>query len=578
MKSLVGRRIILIMSLAITVTSILISALGLYLAEDVFSFLRGQELVPDLDVLGELSLKYMDGDLGSDIYEAILEGSENQNNYLVIDHEGKVIYRSMLFPVPAEKVVRDNQLNILKGRRVFKRIDMPFEKIIELVGIPVIKDEEVIGGVFVATALADLSEVRGKFLRSLFLAMFIVMIFVIIITNYALRQIIKPIRNVMKVALAMVEGDFDIRADESTIGEIGLVGKTLNTLSLALYRNVYQLYIEKSRLDHVLNSLEEGMLALDEHMRITHLNQVMIQMFNLPEGLNRSGGIDAVPVVADFMDGIRLVLDAGRSMDEKAVYGDRIYRILSESIEDEKGTRVGAVILVRDITEMENLENTRKNYVANVSHELRSPLTSVRGLIEPLMDGIVTDEKDRQRYYGIIYQESLRLSRLVDDIMELSRLQTSDVVIDRYETDLSPLLAMVYEKYRNIDDRIELAYDPTALPRVLTNEDRIEQILVILLDNAYKFTEAGGTITIGAEVSGDHVVVSVADNGIGIAKEDLPYIFDRFYKTDKSRTKKSTGLGLSIAKEIMELMGEKITCKSSIGKGSTFSFTIAKTV
>jgi signal transduction histidine kinase len=249
-------------------------------------------------------------------------------------------------------------------------------------------------------------------------------------------------------------------------------------------------------------------------------------------------------------------------------------RIVIASIEDEKNISVGAVVLFRDITEFEKLEMMRRDYVANVSHELRSPLTSIRGLIEPLMDSIVTDEEDIKRYYEIIYRESLRLSRLVDDIMELSRLQTNDSIIEKTAMDLNSVIEMVYERFKLLDVNINLIYNSVELPKVYSNYDRIEQVLVILLDNAYKFTPEGGKIEIITEVRKKDILISVKDTGIGITNEDLPFVFDRFYKSDKSRTKRGTGLGLSIAKEILSIMGEKIDVKSEHGVGSSFEFTV----
>ena len=267
-------------------------------------------------------------------------------------------------------------------------------------------------------------------------------------------------------------------------------------------------------------------------------------------------------------------IDGKYSIVKNCTKEDITMRIVISSIEDEKDEVVGAVVLFRDITELENLETMRRDYVANVSHELRSPLTSIRGLIEPLMDSIVTNEEDKKRYYKIIYQESLRLSRLVDDIMELSRLQTNEAVIEKTSVNLNSIIEMVYERYKLLDEDINLIYNPVFLPKVYTNYDRIEQVLVILIDNAYKFTPKGGKIEIRTEIRLNDILVTVRDTGVGITDKDLPLVFDRFYKSDKSRTQKGSGLGLSIAKEILNIMGEKIEVKSDLGVGSAFEFTV----
>ncbi len=169
----------------------------------------------------------------------------------------------------------------------------------------------------------------------------------------------------------------------------------------------------------------------------------------------------------------------------------------------------------------------------------------------------------------------MRLSRLVDDIMELSRLQ-SNQPIEKTSVDINSVVEMVHERYKLSNDHISLIYNPVILPKVYANYDRIEQILVILLDNAYKFTPEGGKIEIFTEERANDVIVSVRDSGIGIAEDELECIFDRFYKSDKSRSKKGSGLGLSIAREILSIMGEKINVRSIYGCGSTFEFTVHK--
>ncbi len=411
--------------------------------------------------------------------------------------------------------------------------------------------------------------------QTLFISIAIIIPFVAALSYLVLKRIIKPVKNAINVAISMSQGDFSVRADENLKDEIGLLGRTLNKMSIDLYRNVSQLFIEKNRLCQVLNGLDEGMMAVDENRRITHYNKVFLEMFSLKENEVKDRCIDDIGVLKEELNELSQAIECKYTIVKNCVCGDVIMRIAMSSIENEKNEVVGAVVLFRDITELEKLEKVRREYVANVSHELRSPLTSIRGLIEPLMDSIVTDEEDIKRYHKIIYQESMRLSRLVDDIMELSRLQ-SNQPIEKASVDLNSVIEMVYERYKLSNDSINLIYNPVVLPRVYTNYDRIEQILVILLDNAYKFTPEGGKIEIFTEEKSNDVLISVRDSGIGIAEDELGYIFDRFYKSDKSRSKKGSGLGLSIAKEILIIMGERINVISTYGCGSTFEFTVHK--
>jgi len=428
---------------------------------------------------------------------------------------------------------------------------------------------------FLEYLISDMIITEVSHFKALVISMIIVLPFIAVLCYIILVKIVKPIRNVIATGIAMIDGDFSVKADDTLEGEIGLLNRTLNRLAVEFYRNVSQLYIEKSRLQQVLESLEEGMIAVDENLNITHFNQVFLEMFDLEEENLIGTCVDEIPVLKYELNELSQAIEGKCSMLKNGVHEEIVMRIIISVIEDENKKSAGAVVLFRDVTEMEKLEKMRRDYVTNVSHELRSPLTSIRGLIEPLRDSIVSDEEDVKRYYNIIYQESMRLSRLVDDIMELSRLQTSEAVIKKSSVDLNDIIGMVYERYRLTDNEIELIYNPIPLPNVYTNYDRIEQILVILVDNAYKFTPKDGKIEITTDLREKDVIVKVKDTGEGIAKEDLKFLFDRFYKSDKSRTgRRGTGLGLSIAKEIIDIMDEEIKVESSKGKGSEFSFTV----
>ena len=235
-------------------------------------------------------------------------------------------------------------------------------------------------------------------------------------------------------------------------------------------------------------------------------------------------------------------------------------------------------ISINDFAEKsEKLEQTRRDYVANISHELRTPMASIRAMSETLRDGLLTDEEKRQRYYDHILRESMRMTRLVDDLLELSRLQSRSVALQVQRTNLLPVLdacAITFEQLA-LDSGVDFHFDrPNSLPDTVTNADRIQQILVILIDNAIKHTPDDGKVILSAVVKNDLVEISVEDTGEGISEDDLPYVFDRFYKSDKSHSGRGTGLGLSIAKEVLDVMGETIHVESKLGEGSAFTFTV----
>lgn len=389
---------------------------------------------------------------------------------------------------------------------------------------------------------------------------------------------VRPIVELRDVAVSVAGGNLDARANEHINGELGELGKALNNLSYQLSRNMYTLIVERNRLKHMIDGLSEGIVAIDNQGHVTHTNPALERLFqkqklalHLPDA--RLKWIPDKSVWDDF-DG---VIRTGTPMTRNLESRDMILRLTITPIVDEIGAIAGAVGLVSDITQMERLERTRRDYVSNVSHELRTPLTAMRALIEPLKEGMVTTEADRMRYYDIILREIMRLSRLINDQLELSRLQSGTLSIKKSRMRLDDLVYDVCDRYNAIAEEHGLALnvltDFSECPVVYANADRVEQMLIILLDNAIKYTEEG-SVSLSATWDDDRVVISVKDTGIGIEETDLPYVFDRFYKVDKAHSGKGSGLGLSIASELLKQMEEEIWVTSEKGHGTEFCFTI----
>lgn len=399
-----------------------------------------------------------------------------------------------------------------------------------------------------------------------------------LIIQRMLRPALEPIARLRDAAVAMADGHLDTRADEKVDGEMGQLGKALNHLSDQLSRNMYTLIVERNRLRNMLNGLSEGIVAIDADGRLTHTNPALGRL--IPRAKSgqhfpnpRMKTIPDETIWADF----DRVIATGETVTRNLESKDMILRMTVTPIRDELKAIAGAVGLFSDITQMERLEKTRRDYVSNVSHELRTPLTAMRALVEPLKDGMVTSEEDRQRYYDIILREILRLSRLINDQLELSRLQSGTLSIQKSRMSLDDLVYDVCDRYAAIAEehglKLNVNTDFTQCPTVYANADRLEQMLIILLDNAIKYTEKG-SVNVSARWDDEKVVISVNDTGIGIDEQDLPYVFDRFYKVDKAHSGKGSGLGLSIAKELLKRMGEDIRVTSEKGKGTQFSFTV----
>jgi len=236
----------------------------------------------------------------------------------------------------------------------------------------------------------------------------------------------------------------------------------------------------------------------------------------------------------------------------------------------------GALLTFQDLTGLRRLEGMRRDFIANISHELRTPLSSLKVIVETLNQGAIEDIMAAKAFLDKADKEVNRLTNLVQELSQLSQLESQEIVFKRNPVDMNKLLAEIVERFQPLAQRagaqIELQL-PLLLPQVIADEEKLEQVLAELVHNALKFAP-GGRITISARSGLDQVSVSVSDNGAGIASDDLLHIFQRFYKADKSRGEQGTGLGLTIAKHIIEAHGGKIWAESTLGQGSTFTFTL----
>jgi two-component system sensor histidine kinase ResE len=378
------------------------------------------------------------------------------------------------------------------------------------------------------------------------------------------------------IAIKMAHGNLTLKANESYKGEIGELGQSLNYLSSKLSETIADLKIEKNRLKQIIDGLSEGIIAIDSKHNITHINPAIYSIFNTSE---KKDNIEAVPV-KEFWEDFDIVLSKGYAIARNIPWNQVVLRVTICPLENEMNKIVGAVGLFQDITASERLEQTRREYVANVSHELRTPVSALRAFLETLIDGMITDEEVKKRYYNHMLHETLRLSRLINDLLTLSRLQTDSISMDNEEFAIGEIMANVAERYSVLAEEKEIKFSFVLPPEdliVMSNIDLVEQVLIILLDNAIKYTHSKGSVSLYAHLEGSSVKVSVADTGMGICPEDLSHIFERFYKSDKARTSQGTGLGLAIAYEIIQQLNEKIFVDSTSGKGSIFTFTLSMT-
>lgn len=441
-----------------------------------------------------------------------------------------------------------------------------------VVAVPITFMGDVIGAVFMAQSMTEIMDGMQALNNTLALSLLVVALLLLPVVLFFASRMAKPIANMRAVALTMAGGDLTARADDHSSDEYGELGRALNYLSSELGSTISSLEMERNRLQSLINGLSEGIIAVDAQGAVTLMNPAVYGLLSLSD---RTADVRAAApdVFAMFSEALR----SGNIVKKTIWQGDIALHISVSPLCLPGEEITGCVGIVSDVTSAERLEQTRRDYVANVSHELRTPLTAMRALMEPLRDGLVKTEEQRQQIYDVVLRETMRLSRLVNDMLELSRLQSGTASLQRSVFAPLPLLNIIHETYSAYaeDYQQTFIYDvPESLPDVTGNPDRTQQVLIALLDNAFKYTPEGGTVTLSAAVEGDVVRIRVRDTGVGISKEDLPHVFDRFYKVDKSHHGKGTGLGLAIAYEIMKHLGEEMSVTSELNQGSCFTFTL----
>jgi two-component system phosphate regulon sensor histidine kinase PhoR len=330
---------------------------------------------------------------------------------------------------------------------------------------------------------------------------------------------------------------------------------------------------ERAKLAAVLDTMTDGVLIADAEGRIQFANPASERLLENKNALGRS--VTEIVRHHQLVEAWRKCRATGEAQEETIELSAR-RQFLRLLVIPDKYTG-GSLLLVQDLTRLRRLETMRRDFVSNLSHELRTPLASLKALTETLNEGALEDPPAARRFLSRIETEVDALTQMVQELLELTRIESGQVALELQPVAPEELLQTTAERMRLQAERAGLALRlecPRGLPKVRADASRLEQVLVNLIHNAVKFTRPGGEVVLSAQAEGDFVRFAVRDSGVGIPEEDLPRIFERFYRVDRSRSGSGTGLGLSIARHIVEAHGGRIWAESLEGQGSTFYFTI----
>lgn len=471
---------------------------------------------------------------------------------------------------------------IMQGETVSTMQQFDFTQgVVIFAGAP-IKDDTgtVTSGVVLVKPVEEIKQLSRSIATMLVAVVGVSLLLAVLLATQQTRALVGPIQRLTRAARRMTDdNNYTARIAALPNDEIGDLGRAMNSMSARLSDSIRNLRKERDKLGLVISSIGEGLIAVDTEGRVVHYNPVFLELMELEaiDGLWEQVD-DNIIMLGDML---KACMDTGepRHLTWENHSGRALYAGAT-ALTDEGGGIIGAVCLLRDTSEAARMEQLRRDYVANISHELRTPLTGIRGMVEPLIDGIMDTEEERQDSYRVILRETIRLEKLVGEMLDMSRLQDGRVKVELEMLEVPGILEAAARGMRQIavDSGVELVVETDGTDLwCYGNEDRITQVLVILMDNALSFTPSGGRVTVYACDVGDRVAIGVRDTGCGIEPKDLPMIWERFYKADKSRMRTTgTGLGLSIAKLVVELMEGEISVDSVPGKGADFMFTLKK--
>lgn len=503
----------------------------------------------------------------------------------IINDKGAVLYDSDENPTDMENhATRPEVVNALSGvlNRDIRhsntlKVDMMY------VAVPININNEIVGVARVSVPLDDLKPIVIESIENLFIAISFSFVIALILSHIIIKNITRPLKETTSFAGQIAKGNYSDRLRMIRNDELGELANSLNHMARQLEYSFKALSQRNSELETVMSNIQNGIISIDNQQNVMLINNSAYSMFNLPVTKQIVGKniLEVIRTHELFQTIKQLDFDHKDELKMlETTYDDHIYRIFMNSIK-ESGVNNGFILIIEDITQIKKLENIRRDFVANVSHELKTPITSIKGFIETLKDGEIEDVQTRNRFYSIIEFEVNRLTRLVEDILTLSYLDSqpqNNKSNDDY-TNVQEEMKDIYEMMTKIskDKEISLSVDiEPSIKSIPFNQKHFRHLMINLIDNGIKYNNVGGSVKVRIYMEEENTIIKVIDDGLGIPEKDMPRIFERFYRVDKGRSSKAggTGLGLAIVKHILQIENSTINVESSLGQGTTFIISI----
>ncbi len=520
------------------------------------------------------------GSLAQVVYDL---SSRTKCRITVVNAKGKVLADSGIsreeIPLMENHLYRPEIKSALSGRVGSDIRYSPTLKIDMLyVALPLKGAAAPLGAVRLALPLESVQRTLSAIRKTILLGLLFALGTALVLGSIVARLTMEPVKKMIQVSRRFSEGDFSKRVLRPSEDEIGELATALNRMAQDIEHKIGEIRTQNQKLAAVFNSMIEGVIVLDGTGRIVSVNAAIEKIFGAAKG-HAEGKVFLEAIRNnDIAEVISAVLKAGKPVTSEItlIYPVRgTFEVSAAPVFDHDAV-TGCLVVIHDITELRRLEAVRSDFVANVSHELKTPLTSIKGFVETLLEGALEDRENNRNFLKIIQEHAERLNNLVEDLLSLSSLESKGMILDKRSFDLEQQLENVIAGFKSQLNKKHIKISNELPPHVFVtaDKDRIEHVFTNLLDNAVKFNTENGVIRVYSREVPDGIKVVVEDSGTGIPEKDIPRIFERFYRVDKARSRElgGTGLGLSIVKHIIELHGGSVGVESSEGFGSRFWF------
>jgi two-component system phosphate regulon sensor histidine kinase PhoR len=478
---------------------------------------------------------------------------------------------------------RPEVLQVLQGRPV--GVETRFSKTLGqrmmYVAIPMKKGDDTVGVLRTAIAASSIERALADIYVRIAMAGIVIAVAAAFMSFVVARRISRPLEEMRRGAERFAKGDFTRQLPGGTWLEIDALAGAMNQMARELDERIRTIVRGRNEQQAVLASMVESVVAVDTDCRCISINQAAARLLGVTPDRAQGKDLHAIINNLNLQRFVERALESDEPIEELIVLHETAEECYlhahGTALRDGHRKRIGAVVVMNDITRLRRLERVRKDFVANVSHELKTPITSIKGFVETLLDGAMNDPEDARRFLDIIARQAGRLNAIINDLLTLSKLEqqseTMEISVKRENIrgTIDAAVGLCEIKSTEKGVAIDVDCDPTLTAEV--NDPLLEQALVNLIDNAIKYSESGSRVQVSAARVDDEIQISVRDHGCGIEQKHLPRLFERFYRVDKARSRNlgGTGLGLAIVKHICQVHRGRVTAESSPGKGSTFT-------